>query len=774
MVTDLEDSKTHTVGGVWSGEYMDHVFTKSMSELDRCYTMLQELRSTIVGGALIHKNREGSKHEGQRSRTNSEDSMLIHGAYSNSPKQVWRHNDIMSSDEDEGEETKDRVPTTKIFRLKILINNSVCSLDIDGCSMNNLVSRKLVDFLKLPMEICLIEGYQCHILLGKPWRCDVNGKYDVKRNLYLFSWVGRKIAIVLPKETPQYLQTYKEHDEKISTLLFGTRNTVGTLKTCEEIMGSNDDEDLKGFNFKFSMENREAIFITIENLGVADKVHREVLEVDEALDIENWRASSFQVKGIHVDETKTNEAKESFKIIKEKLTTAPILSLPNFNKVFELECDACGTEIGDVLSQEGRLVTFHSEKLNDARQKWSTYEQELYAVVQAMKKWEHYLIQREFVVYLDHQSLKYFQTQRHLNKIHARWASFLEKFNYVIKHKLGASNKVADALSRKTNLLVTISNEVVGFDSIKELYASNRLCIPKTFLMSQLIKELKRDVGAFVKSCVVCQEGKGKAQNTCLYMPLSVPGSPWVDISIDFMLGLPRTQRGVDSVFFVVDMFSKMTHFIPCKKTSDATNIARLFFQEVVRLHGVPKSITLDRDSKFLAHFLLTLWRRLGTSLNFSSTAHLQMDGQTEVVNHTLGNMKRYLCGKKPKLWDVSLAQDKFSYNSAVHSSMGFSPFEIMYKTSPRHVVDLVDLPGKKNVQANRMVEEVQATHEAVRANITEANAKYKISADKHRPKKLLLFQVEDEVMVFLRKERFPVGSYSKLQPKKYGPYKIL
>nr|GFB87355.1 retrotransposable element [Tanacetum cinerariifolium] len=102
--------------------------------------------------------------------------------------------------------------------------------------------------------------------------------------------------------------------------------------------------------------------------------------------------------------------------------------------------------------------------------------------------------------------------------------------------------------------------------------------------------------------------------------------------------------------------------------------------------------------------------------------------------------MIRCLCGKKPKLWDVSLAQAEFAYNSAVHSYTGFSQFDVVYTTSSRHVVDFVDLPGKKNIQENRMVEEVQATHEVVRANITEANAKYKIAADKHR--RVKLFQV--------------------------------
>lgn len=121
-----------------------------------------------------------------------------------------------------------------------------------------------------------------------------------------------------------------------------------------------------------------------------------------------------------------------------------------------------------------------------------------------------------------------------------------------------------------------------------------------------------------------------------LYTSLPVPVPPWEDVSLEFVWGLPRIQRQKDLVMVVIGIFSKMAHFVPYAKTYDASQIARLYFSEIVKLHGVPKTITSDWDVKFVSHFWHALWKSMGSSFQFSSSHHPQTEGKTEVTNRSL------------------------------------------------------------------------------------------------------------------------------------------
>nr|ABD63096.1 Gag-pol polyprotein, putative [Asparagus officinalis] len=132
-------------------------------------------------------------------------------------------------------------------------------------------------------------------------------------------------------------------------------------------------------------------------------------------------------------------ATKAFVEIKQRISQAPVMRLPDFFKVFEITCDASGIDISEVLSQEGHPVAYFSEKLNDTRQRYSTYDKEFYAK---------------------------------LNARHDRWVEFLQDYTYTIKHKAGVENKAVDALSRRMHLLLIMSAEVVGFNKVKEQYES--------------------------------------------------------------------------------------------------------------------------------------------------------------------------------------------------------------------------------------------------------------------------------------------------------------
>ncbi|KAI0494149.1 hypothetical protein KFK09_024280 [Dendrobium nobile] len=138
-----------------------------------------------------------------------------------------------------------------------------------------------------------------------------------------------------------------------------------------------------------------------------------------------------------------------------------------------VETDASSIGIGAVLSQEGKPVTFFSEKLSDARRKWSAYEQELYAIIRLLKQWELYLLHQDFVLCSDNKALQYLNSQKSKNRMHAGWLMFIQRFSFTFQHKPGINNRVADALSRNNVLLTRLQTETTGLECLKELYETD-------------------------------------------------------------------------------------------------------------------------------------------------------------------------------------------------------------------------------------------------------------------------------------------------------------
>ncbi|XP_027122069.1 uncharacterized protein [Coffea arabica] len=173
-----------------------------------------------------------------------------------------------------------------------------------------------------------------------------------------------------------------------------------------------------------------------------------------------------------------------FCALKHKLTHAPILALPDFSKTFEIDCDASGIGVGAVMNQGGKSIAYFSEKLNGVALNYSTYDKELYALIQALQVWQHYLRPKGFVIHTDYESLKYLKIQHNLSKKHVKWIAFVESFPYVTKYKTGKSNVVANALSRRYSLITSLDAKLLGFELIKELYAQD-----SDFVRELLVRE---------------------------------------------------------------------------------------------------------------------------------------------------------------------------------------------------------------------------------------------------------------------------------------------
>ena len=523
----------------------------------------------------------------------------------------------------------------------------------------------------------------------------------------------------------------------------------------------------------------------------------------------------------------------AFDALKEALCTAPCLALPDFDKPFELHTDASNYAMGGVLMQEGRPVAFESKKLMDRETRYPTHEKEMAAIVHCLRTWRHYLMGRHFTVHTDNITSTYFASQPKLTAKQARWQDFLAGYDFELKYKPGKQNVVADALSRRahlavmhvvvdTNILPTLkgayhgdeyaqkclrsfaNGEKVAHLSLKDgviYFKQQRLYVPQVVrkevmyechdtlwaghpggdkTMEMLTRRyfwphMDKEVEAYVRGCQVCQQDKAeRCKPAGLLQPLSIPNQPWESLSMDFIISLPESQN-YTGIFVVVDRLTKYAHFVAYESPANAEYVAKLFFANVFKYHGLPREIISDRDSRFTGKFWSTLFALMGTNLKFSSSYHPQTDGQTERTNQILEDYLRHYVSLGQKDWSQYLDIAEFSYNLHKQDSTGFSPFELNYGFQPLSPGDLMALPlasivPSANIAMNRWSTRLNQAKEAME----KAQARYKKYADLKRRHDE--YEVGDFVFVKLDSEQFilPKGITPKLARRYDGPFPII
>jgi hypothetical protein len=241
---------------------------------------------------------------------------------------------------------------------------------------------------------------------------------------------------------------------------------------------------------------------------------------------------------------------------------------------------------------------------------------------------------------------------------------------------------------------------------------------------------------------------------------------------MDFIEGLPKVG-GKSIILTVVDRFSKYAHFIPLAHPYSASTVARAFFDDIVRLHGIPLSIVSDRDPVFTSNFWKDLFAMCGTSLRMSTAFHPQTDGQSEAVNKTIAMYLRCMTGDRPRQWVRWLPLAEFCYNSSFHSALKTTPFRVVYGRDPPALPDYE--PGhSRTLAVDSELQDCDLFLSDVRSRLLQAQEYAKLHYDGHHRE--LHFAVGDWVWLRLHHRAansLPGAAKGKLGPHYYGPYRI-
>ncbi|KAH0775084.1 hypothetical protein KY290_012221 [Solanum tuberosum] len=481
----------------------------------------------------------------------------------------------------------------------------------------------------------------------------------------------------------------------------------------------------------------------------------------------------------------SESCEKSFQLLKDKLTFAPVMTLPEGTEGFVVYCDASRVGLGCVLMQHGKVIAYSSRQLKVHEKNYPTHDLELAAVVFALKIWRHYLYGVHVDVFTDHKILQYVFTQKELNLRQRRWLELLKDYDMSVLYHPEKANVVADAFShvsmgsvshveeekrelardvhRLAQLGVRLEDSPKGGED-GVLRHQERLCVLDVDGLRETILEEAHGSRYSIhpratKMYRDLPEHQGPGGLT---QDIDIPTWKWEEVNMDFVVGLPRTRRQHESIWVIVDRFTKSTHFLPVKVSYSVEDYAKLYIKEIVKLHGAPLSVISDRGAQFTSHFWRSFQSGLGTQVKLSTAFHPQMDGQGECTIQTLEEMLRACV----------IDFKEFSYNNSYHSNIAMAPFEALYGRRCRSPVGWFEV-GEFALLGPEVVYEATKKVRLIRDRLKTAHSQQKSYADNR--KRDLELEVGDWVYLKISpmKGVMRFGKKGKLSPRYVGPYEI-
>ncbi|GKB36277.1 hypothetical protein Tco_0881219 [Tanacetum coccineum] len=286
--------------------------------------------------------------------------------------------------------------------------------------------------------------------------------------------------------------------------------------------------------------------------------------------------------------------------------------------------------------------------------------------------------------------------------------------------------------------------------------------------------KMNKDIALYVNKCLTCSKVKAEHQKPSrLLQRLEIPGWKWENITMDFIVKLPRTSSGHDAIWVIVDQLTKSAHFLAVRKDFKTQKLARLYINEIVERHGVPVSIISDRDSHFTSRLWQSLQKALGTQLDLSTAYHPETNGQSERTIQSLEDMLRACAIDFGGNWDTHLPLVEISYKNSYHTSVKCAPFEALYGKKCRMPIAWAEV-GESHLIGPEIIQETTDKIVQIKERLKTARDRLKSYVDNRR--KPLEFSVGDKVLLKVSPWKGVVhfGKRSKLSQRYVGPFEVV